>query len=306
MKYIVISIIIFLIIFIYSSIRLSSFSDIDILEDDDNTEWIYEVALNSFSYTESVVDTIVEELKLHGYIDNNKQITARGTDYLKHHTVKDRKERTGANKRQILDSKIKIKTSPKKIAYTKEDTVIYDDINTLNKVADVYAYEGIKVYDEIDSYYLTEIDGNVGYINKDITEDLTGTFVIVDISNQELNLYENNKLILTSPVVTGKPSTPTSVGSYNIFEISRNRDLIGPNYRSYVNIMMKFNGGQGLHDAEYHVDDNGKRHGWRNKQEFGGSTYLYNGSHGCVNMPHDEAIEVSNYVNIGDKVLVKK
>ena len=38
----------------------------------------------------------------------SRKITVRGTDYLKHHTAKDRKERTGANKRQILDSKIKI------------------------------------------------------------------------------------------------------------------------------------------------------------------------------------------------------
>ena len=70
--------------------------------------------------------------------------------------------------------------------------------------------------------------------------------------------------------------------------------------------MMKFDGNIGLHDAEYHTDDNGFKHGWRNRSDFGGETYIKNGSHGCVNMPHEEVMEVSEYVDLGTKVLVKK
>ena len=39
---------------------------------------------------------------------------------------------------------------------------------------------------------------------------------------------------------------------------------------------MPFDGGIGLHDAS-----------WRS--EFGSDIYLYNGSHGCVNLPYDAA-----------------
>ena len=112
--------------------------------------------------------------------------------------------------------------------------------------------------------------------------------------------------ILTSPVVTGKPATPTNEGLFNIYNITYDRYLIGKGYESYVDIMMKFDGNIGLHDAEYHTNENGKFHGWRASSDFGGETYIKNGSHGCVNMPHDEVMEVSEYVGLGTKVLVKK
>ena len=167
-------------------------------------------------------------------------------------------------------------------------------------------YETVEILREEGQSFITLYNKNIVRIPKDKLQILDGTYVVVDISDQELKLYEDNKVILTSPVITGRQSSPTTEGIYDIYEITRNRDLIGPNYRSYVNVMMKFNRNQGLHDAEYHTDENGKRHGWRNISEFGGDTYLYHGSHGCVNMPHDSAIEVSNHVKLKDKVLVKK
>ena len=69
---------------------------------------------------------------------------------------------------------------------------------------------------------------------------------------------------------------------------------------------MYYNGGEGLHDAEYHSCDAKKNHGWRCREEFGGETYINNGSHGCVNMMHDDVMEVSEYVEVGTPVLVKK
>ena len=121
------------------------------------------------------------------------------------------------------------------------------------------------------------------------------------------------EIILETPVITGKPSTPTDQGIFEIQEITRNRYLYNedgtPNV--WVDVMMKFNGNEGLHDAEYHndYDDNGnliRHHGWKATSSFGGQTHLYNGSHGCVNMLHDAAIEVYNQVEVGTKVLVKE
>lgn len=164
----------------------------------------------------------------------------------------------------------------------------------------------VNVYDENGEYYLCSVGYNVGYILKTDVMKLSGNYVVVDISDQTLTLYEDDKIILETPVVTGKPKTPTDLGLFQIYSITHNRYLVGPGYRSYVDIMMKYNGGEGLHDAEFHTDENGRKHGWRKIEEFGGTTYLTNGSHGCVNMPHDAAIEAGKVLKLGDYVLVQE
>ena len=50
-------------------------------------------------------------------------------------------------------------------------------------------------------------------------------------------------------------------------------------YESHVNYWMPFNGGIGMHDAS-----------WRGS--FGGSIYMYSGSHGCINMPSSKAAQL--------------
>ena len=65
-------------------------------------------------------------------------------------------------------------------------------------------------------------------------------------------------------------------------------------YNSYVNYWMCFIGNDyGLHDAT-----------WRWDSEFGGDTYTYNGSHGCINLPYEQAEQLYNLVHVGDKVVV--
>ena len=47
----------------------------------------------------------------------------------------------------------------------------------------------------------------------------------------------------------------------------------------------------GLHDAS-----------WRSS--FGGSIYVYNGSHGCVNLPSSAAAELYEIIDVGCPVLI--
>ena len=199
---------------------------------------------------------------------------------------------------------------PEKIVYCTEDKEIsiIDSIDGTysSEIKSLSELECLKVYAETDNEYLVETNDYIGKVTKENTEELTDTFVVVDISDQELNLYNNKDIILSTPVVTGEGDTPSDEGLFEIYSITRNRYLIGPNYKSYVDVMMSYNGGEGLHDAEYHTNEDGKSHGWRNYYEFGGNTYINNGSHGCINMPHDAAITVSENVNVGTKVLVKK
>ena len=183
------------------------------------------------------------------------------------------------------------------IYYVKNDTTLtIPSFLTESKVEEQVTLpklECLEVYDTLDDTCLVKTNEYVGFTTLENLEELTGTFVVVDISSQEVKLYCNNEVILTTPVVTGKPSTPSDKGLFEIYDISHSRYLIGPNYKSYVDIMMKYNGGEGLHDAQYHTHEDGFRHGWRDASEFGGDTYLKHGSHVCINMIHDDVMTVS-------------
>lgn len=198
------------------------------------------------------------------------------------------------------------------IYYVKNDTTLtIPSFLTESKVEEQVTLpklECLEVYDILDDTCLVKTNEYIGFTTLENLEELTGTFVVVDISSQEVKLYCNNEVILTTPVVTGKPKTPSDKGLFEIYDISHSRYLIDPNgeYKSYVDIMMKYNGGEGLHDAEYHTHEDGFSHGWRNASAFGGDTYLKHGSHGCINMIHDDVMTVSDYVDIGTKVLVKE
>ena len=168
--------------------------------------------------------------------------------------------------------------------------------------------ESCYIYDIVEEFYFVNIDGTFGYIPTSDIEILTGKFVIVDKSDQEAKIYQDNVLLYATPVNTGTPTEEreSDEGIFEIYDISHNRDLVGPGYRSYVDVMLKYNGGEGLHDAEYHINEDGKKHGWKSIEDFGGDTYLTAGSHGCINMPNEAAIFAYNTLELNDKVLVKK
>lgn len=199
---------------------------------------------------------------------------------------------------------------PYKCVYVTKNTIMTIPAKYTNDQNDknikIPKLEFGEVYYEDNENYFIKTNDNIGYVRKSDTEELNGTYVVVDISDQELKLYENNEIILETPVVTGRPSSPSDEGLFKIYNITTNRYLVGPNYRSYVDVMLKYNGGEGLHDAEYHTNEDGRKHGWRSLDEFGGDTYLKNGSHGCINMPHDAAMVAYENLEINDKVLVKK
>lgn len=204
-----------------------------------------------------------------------------------------------------------------KMLYAENDTILTvpDYLSPSGEELEVKidALECFEVYAEMDDSYLVQTIDYVGYISKDNLHELTGTFVVVDISSQELRLYKDNVLIYKCPVVTGTPTEDrhTDEGLWEIHTIAYNYALTGPGYSSPVDIMMKFHENEGLHDAEYHSCEFWKkkgldRHGWRESSAFGGNTYKKNGSHGCVNMKHNDVFYVADHVTIGTPVLVKK
>lgn len=204
-----------------------------------------------------------------------------------------------------------IKSDIEKVLYAKEDTslIIPHFLSETGEDEEVKInmLECFEVYEETENYYLVQTSDYIGYIEKTKVEELTGTFIVVDISDQVLKLYENNEVVLECPVVTGNVSNDNSTteGIFTIYNITYNRYLIGPNYKSWVDIMMKFYGNEGFHDCEYHTDENGWSHGWREAYEFGGDTYIFDGSHGCVNMKHDDVMELKLHVDNGTTTVIK-
>ena len=133
----------------------------------------------------------------------------------------------------------------------------------------------------------TENDGKIG-----------NTYIEVSITEQHMWFFKDGKLVVESPVVTGKPTADreTKIGLYTIVSRETERYLGTyevQGYSSFVHYWMPFNGGQGLHDAT-----------WRDDSEFGGSTYKTNGSHGCVNLPLDVAKTIYENSHTGYPVIV--
>lgn len=124
--------------------------------------------------------------------------------------------------------------------------------------------------------------------------DFGNSYVEVSISSQHLWLYIDGSLITEGDVVTGNVNggTPTFRGVYAIYYKQKDAVLKGPGYAQDVNYWMPFNNGIGFHDADR----------WRGA--YGGSIYLSNGSHGCVNCPNSLAQKIYNNVYAGMPVIV--
>lgn len=112
--------------------------------------------------------------------------------------------------------------------------------------------------------------------------DIGKTYIEISKEQQHLWYYVDGKLAMETDVVTGMPTpareTPT--GLFRIFGWLKDTNLIGEmegeSWNSHVDYWLSVTwDAVGIHDAP-----------WRNA--FGGQIYKTNGSHGCINLPHDK------------------
>lgn len=123
--------------------------------------------------------------------------------------------------------------------------------------------------------------------------DIGSSYVECDLSNQHLYLYQNGNLILESDFVSGKmtsSNTATPPGVFGLTYKTTNAVLKGDDYETPVNYWMPFNGNIGMHDAT-----------WRST--FGGDIFQTRGSHGCINLPLENAKTIYSYVSTGFPVI---
>jgi len=122
--------------------------------------------------------------------------------------------------------------------------------------------------------------------------DIGNTYVEIDLTKQYIWFYKNGSLIVKGDVVTGNVSSghTTPTGVYSLKYKAKNAVLRGPGYAAPVNFWMPFNGGIGMHDAN-----------WRSA--FGGNIYKTNGSHGCINCPQNIANAIYNNIEAETPVI---
>ena len=133
-------------------------------------------------------------------------------------------------------------------------------------------------------------------------QDWGTTYLEVDLSTQHMWYIVDGSIALETDVVTGLPADnrQTPEGVYDILYTERNATLKGeinpstgkPIYETPVSYWMPFTWqGHGFHDANW-------------QSSFGGSRYQTAGSHGCVNMPVDQAGALFNMLSAGTPVVI--
>lgn len=180
--------------------------------------------------------------------------------------------------------------------YINNDTILSNYCEDYIGDLKIDKFQKVYVLYEGDDYdYVIEESGRYGFIKKDDITLLESEYIEVDISDQKLYYYIDNCLKLETDVITGRENKyDTRVGSFEIYEKTEGRYLVGADYRVWVDYWMRFDNGIGLHDAT-----------WRGGK-FGGSIYKTNGSHGCVNMASDDAMYIYDNAKLKTKVLVHK
>lgn len=129
--------------------------------------------------------------------------------------------------------------------------------------------------------------------------DIKDTYIEVDLSRQHVWYYKNGQVLLSTDIVTGRLSEGalTNKGVGAILSKEKDSKLKGKNfdgsdYETPVKYWMPIGwDGEGFHDAN-----------WR--YAFGGNIYLYNGSHGCLNMQPSQAEKLFNLVEHNTPVVV--
>lgn len=113
-------------------------------------------------------------------------------------------------------------------------------------------------------------------------------WIDIVISEQRLYAYEGDTVVRSFLVSTGKPNTPTVLGTYAVWIKLRYTDMSGPGYYLRdVPYTMYFYKGYGIHGTYWHSN-------------FGTPM-----SHGCVNMVTEEAGWLYNWSHVGIVVNVR-
>ena len=103
-----------------------------------------------------------------------------------------------------------------------------------------------------------------------------GRHVEADLTDQTLALIDGSQVVGIYPISSGKPSTPTVLGTYHVYRRSPGYLPDGMYYSSF------FISGYAIHGYD--------------------PSPTYPASHGCLRLPIDDAIQVYNWITYGTTV----
>ncbi len=220
-----------------------------------------------------VIDTDLDGLsdtdELNIYHSNPKNADTDGDTYLDGNEVRQQFSPLVKNKKMYeVDTDKDGLNDWLEIAFTTDLTRVDTD------------FDGVSDYDE------------VMLAKNPIDPDLTATTtrrIEVDLAVQKLKYIVDGKLILTMPVSTGMPRTPTPDGNFKIlYKVAnihyKGADFDLPNVK--WNLAFK-SGGYYLHTAYWH-------------NNFGKKT----NSHGCINMREKDVALLYKYIDVSTEVRV--
>lgn len=134
-----------------------------------------------------------------------------------------------------------------------------------------------------------------GYVRA--TDDIGTTYVEADISEQHLWVYKDNVVIMECDFVSGTETNwerRTPRGICQVLDLRKGKTLgtmAVQGYETWVDYWMAFNNcGCGFHDLS--------------RGAYGGNIYMYNGSHGCLNLSWSNAKELFGLLEYGMPVIV--
>jgi L,D-transpeptidase catalytic domain/FG-GAP-like repeat len=130
-----------------------------------------------------------------------------------------------------------------------------------------------------------------------------GKLIVISLTCQELNAFQDGNLVMDTPVTTGRPALPTLPGWTQVYAKNHPFEMISPwPYGSpywYAPSLVQYvtwfrAGGYGIHDAY-----------WEPDSALGpGSENSGYASHGCVHVPLATAQQMYNWADIGTPVFV--
>lgn len=113
--------------------------------------------------------------------------------------------------------------------------------------------------------------------------------IVIDLSEQTLTAYEDDRAIFSSLISAGMARTPTPVGEFAIYTKIRSQTMSGPGYSlPNVEFVAYFYSAYAIHGAYWH-------------DSFGHPM-----SHGCVNMRVRDAEWLYGWAPIGTPVSVRQ
>lgn len=191
-------------------------------------------------------------------------------------------------------------TTPEQAAFTGETTThVIQSGEELTLIARQY---GVNVQDIISLNAITNPD--IIWVGEELLIPAAGVYeptaadappapanigksIVVSTEMQRIYAYENGQFVRSYLTSTGLPETPTVKGDYSIYVKYVADDMSGADYfLPQVPYVMYFFQGYGIHGTY-----------WHNK--FGRPM-----SHGCVNLPVDQAEWIFNWAEVGTPVRV--